>query len=512
MSDKKKSTEKMAVVYARYSSHNQGEQSIEGQLTAAKAYAAAKGYTIVHEYIDRAMTGRNDNRYEFQKMLTDCAKGQFQVIIVWKVDRFGRNRQEITFNKYRAKKHGVAVEYVAENLPDSPEGVILESVLEGMAEYYSLQLSQNVQRGFLESAKKKKMLGGNRMLGYLRASDGTYQIDPETAPIVKKIYEDYASGHTTMRSIADDLNQKGITNMKGKPFTAASIRSVLQNEKYTGLYVFKDIIRDENGIPAIIDKELFQKVQEMKHTRQQIPAHDWNTADYLLTGKLFCGHCGSNMSGVNAQNKKKVTYHYYTCLNHKKKEGCKKKPVRKEPLENLVLTEVQKLITNDTLFQFIIDKTWEYYLQTEKQQNEADLIRKQLLDVRNGLQNLVRSIEAGIFNDMIKNRMDELTAQETALKKALADTEIQSGFKLTKDHIQFFLEQFRDMDFTDIKCQKRLIATFVNSIYVFDDHFKIVFNFSGDNNTVTLENLSSLEREGVFAFRAPCPCFLTFSE
>ena len=146
-------SEEKAVVYARYSSHKQGEQSIEGQLTAARTYASARGYKIIHEYIDRAVTGRNDNRDEFQRMLSDCSKHQFTVIILWKVDRFGRNRQEITFNKYRAKKQGVRVEYTAETVPDSPEGVILESVLEGMAEYYSLQLSQNIRRGTRESAK-----------------------------------------------------------------------------------------------------------------------------------------------------------------------------------------------------------------------------------------------------------------------------------------------------------------------------------------------------------------------
>ena len=145
---------KKAVVYARYSSHRQGEQSIEGQLAAAYKYANENGYKIVHEYIDRAMTGRNDNREQFQKMLKDTSKKQFDTIILWKIDRFGRNREEIAFNKYRCKKNGVKVVYVAESIPDSPEGVILESVLEGMAEYYSLQLSQNVIRGQRASAEK----------------------------------------------------------------------------------------------------------------------------------------------------------------------------------------------------------------------------------------------------------------------------------------------------------------------------------------------------------------------
>ena len=143
-----------AVIYARYSSHSQTEQSIEGQIAAARQYAEAKGYNVIREYIDRAKTGRNDNRAEFQRMLSDTAKRQFDIIICWKVDRFGRSREEITFNKYKCKKNGVKVEYVAEQLSNTPESVILESVLEGMAEYYSLQLSQNIHRGQLESAKK----------------------------------------------------------------------------------------------------------------------------------------------------------------------------------------------------------------------------------------------------------------------------------------------------------------------------------------------------------------------
>lgn len=136
-----------AVVYARYSSHKQGEQSIEGQLAAAYKYAGEHGYTIIHEYCDRAQTGRNDDREQFQQMLKDTAKKQFEAIIMWKIDRFGRNREEIAFNKYRCKKNGVKVLYTAESIPDTPEGIILEAVLEGMAEYYSVQLATNVKRG-----------------------------------------------------------------------------------------------------------------------------------------------------------------------------------------------------------------------------------------------------------------------------------------------------------------------------------------------------------------------------
>ena len=285
-----------AVIYARYSSHGQTEQSIEGQLAAGHTYADAKGYNVVHEYIDRAMTGRNDDRDDFQQMLSDTSKNLFTVIITWKVDRFGRNREEITFNKYRCKKNGVRVEYVAENVPDAPEGVILESVLEGMAEYYSLQLSQNVRRGLYESAKKHHVVGGHVPLGYNMGPNKEYVIDPDTAPTVKLIFDMYAAGSTVTEVIAY-LNENGYRTKAGKPFTRNSLSVVLKNKKYIGIYEYKDLVYDEDAIPAIVDKDVFYKVQDMLKVNRRAPSHKWSYTDYILSDKLFCGCCGSGMVG-----------------------------------------------------------------------------------------------------------------------------------------------------------------------------------------------------------------------
>lgn len=502
---RKSDGETLAVVYARYSSHGQTEQSIEGQLAAAKTYAAAKGYTIVHEYIDRAMTGRNDNRDEFQYMLSDTAKKQFQVIIVWKVDRFGRNREEITFNKYRCKKNGVRVEYVAENVPDSAEGVILESVLEGMAEYYSLQLSQNVKRGLLESAKKHHVIGGHLPLGYNMGPDKTFVIDPKTAPTVKLIFDMYAAGSTVTEVIAY-LNEHGYRTKAGKPFTRNSLSVVLKNEKYIGIYEYKDIIRDEDAVPAIVDKETFYKVQEMLKINRRMPSHRWSYTDYLLTDKIFCGHCGSGMVGESGFGKMGVKYSYYMCVKRRKEKSCKKKPVRADRIEELVLTEIQKLVQNDEMIEFIAENTWQYYLAQDADQEQIRILQEQLADADKGIGNLVRSIEAGIFNDVIKSRMEELEAQRTALKKALADKELARGFKLTKEHILYFLEKFKTLDFKDRDCQKRLVNTFVNAIFVYDDHIKLTFNFSDNpGNTITLVDLDKAETDSEFVRCALCP-------
>ncbi len=463
-------------------------------MSAAHAYADARGYKIIHEYVDRAMTGRNDNRDAFQQMLTDCAKKQFQVIIVWKVDRFGRNREEITFNKYRAKKNGVRVEYVAENLPDSPESVILESVLEGMAEYYSLQLSQNVRRGYLENAKKCKYAGGRIPLGYKLDEDKHFIIDPDTAPIVRSIFEMYAGGKT-ITEIIEVLNAQGLRTSAGQEYTKNSLRSVLKNVKYMGLYTYKDEIKIEGGVPAIVDKETFEKVQKLLKHNQKAAAHKGGIADYLLTGKLFCGYCGALMAGECGTSKTGRRYHYYLCSNRKRRRGCKKKAVPQGWIESYVLEQAQRLVNNDEVLQLIADSTWEYYLQQDKEQAELKVLQKQLADTDKAISNLVRAIEAGILNDATKSRMDELNQQRDDILAAIAGYNMKRSVSLTKDHILFFLEKFKDLDYTDPACQKRLIELFVNSVYVYDDHLTIAFNYGGENSTLTFQDSESIEAD-----------------
>lgn len=507
----KKDIDNLAVVYARYSSHNQGEQSIEGQLAAAKKYAAGKGYTIIHEYIDRAMTGRNDNRDEFQRMLSDTGKHQFKVIIVWKVDRFGRNREEITFNKYRCKKNGVRVEYVAENLPDSPEGVILESVLEGMAEYYSLQLSQNVRRGLLESAKKHRMIGGHEPLGFKMGPDKEYVIDEDTAPIVRTAYEMYAAG-STISEILAHLNAQGYRTRQGRPFTKSSLNTVLKNEKYIGRYIYKDLIDDEDAIPAIIDKELFYKVQDMLAINRRMPSHKWSYTDYLLSDKLFCGKCGSAMVGESGFGKMGVKYNYYACTKHRKEKSCNKKSVRAEWLEELVINRVVKdIVMNDEVLEFIAESTWKCYLAQDESQEKIRALQKQLDDTNTAIDNLVRAIERGLMNDATIKRMNELEGQKAALTAAIADKELERGFRLTKEHIVFFLEQFKTMDYSDRNCQRRLVNVFINSIFLYDDEIKVSFNFGGDNSTITLKELNEAS-DKVFVCCLPRPAITKTSE
>lgn len=472
-----------AVVYARYSSHNQTEQSIEGQISAGRKYAQSKGYTIVHEYCDRAKTGTNDNREEFQQMLKDTAKHQFEVIIVWKVDRFGRNREEITFNKYRAKKNGVRVEYVAENISEGPEGVILESVLEGMAEYYSKQLSQNVKRGLLESAKKHKVIGGHMLFGYKISAENTYELDPDTSPVARQIFELYAQG-LSMTELADHFNALGYH------FTKNSFPRMLSNEKYKGVYTYKDVIRDVDGMPRIVSDELFDRCQERLKINKRRPHKDWDYTDYILTDKLFCGKCGAPMVGKSGYGRHGGKYNYYVCTNQIK-HACTKKPVPRDLVEEAVLSRTMELLLDDTVFIFIVDATWNYYLETSDQRKEVERIEKNIRDVELAIGNLIRSVEQGMPYDLVKSRITELSKEKDMLAMTLANKMVSDQPPLTRDHIVFFLEQFRNLDYKDRNCQKKLVAVFVNSIYLYDDKLVIGYNYSSDSEVCHLKNIDA---------------------
>lgn len=484
-----------AVVYARYSSHRQGEQSIEGQLAEARKYAAAHGLTIIHEYCDRAQTGKNDNREQFQRMLTDASKHAFDALIVWKTDRIGRNKEEIALNKYHLKKNGVKIHYVAEMIPDTPEGIILESVIEGMAAYYSEQLSQNIRRGQRASAMKAQSTGGNRPLGYKTGPDKKFIIDPETAPTVRLIYDLYAQGQT-MAQIIRTLNDKGLRTLRGRPFTNNSLRTLLKNEKYIGVYTYKDEIRIENAIPPIIEPEVFYKVQEMLKYNQKSAAHKNSKTDYLLTEKLFCGKCGEMMVGVSGTSKTGATHHYYYCTE-KRKKRCNKKPVRQTWIENLVLEYVIALIQNEELLEFIAESTYQYYLAQNTETAYTESLQKTLNDVEKSISNLIRAMEAGIFNESTKQRMEKLDHQKAELKAALDAAKLRENLGLKKEHILYFLHRFTEMDYADEACQKQLIKTFVNSVFVYDDKVVLTFNYSGDDRTITLNEIDAGLQHGV---------------
>ena len=477
-----------AVIYARYSSDNQREESIEGQIRECTAYCEKNNISIIQTYIDRAISAKTDNRPDFQRMIKDSAKGLFDVIIVWKLDRFARNRYDSAHYKAQLRKYGVKVLSATENISEGPEGIILESLLEGMAEYYSAELSEKVIRGHTENALKCMYNGGTLTYGYTIDAEKHYQINPHTAPVVLETFTLYDNGKT-MKEIAEHLKTHGVTTVRGKTIDINFVARILKNRKYIGEYSYRDITIPD-GVPAIVPQNLFDRVQARMEKNRKAPARHKAEDDYLLTTKLFCGSCGSMMVGeCGTSSAKGRKYHYYRCVNTKRRKSCnaKHKSVRKVPLENAVINAVMKRIMNDSFVEYVADCVLE--LQS-KENTVLPALHRQLEEIERGITNLLNAIQAGIINSSTKQRLDELEARKQVLELQLIKEEMAAP-QYSREDVVWWICRFRHLDITNLDARRQLIDSFVNSITIRDDDIIITFNYKDGSTTIPLSSLTS---------------------
>ena len=479
-----------AVIYARYSSDNQREESIEGQIRECTAYAEKNGITIVKHYIDRAISAKTDNRPEFQQMIKDSDKKLFDIVLVWKLDRFARNRYDSARYKTQLKKNGVKLMSATEVISDGPEGIILESVLEGYAEYYSADLSEKVIRGMTENALKGKFSGGAISFGYTINADRRFEIDPLTAPFVAETFQRYNDGQT-MREIRDWLNEKGIKNKRGGPMSFNVIQHMLSNRRYIGELKYRDILIPD-AIPPIVSVEIFNEVQEKMLKNKKAPARRKAEDDYLLTTKLFCGHCGALMFGESGTSRTGEVHRYYKCATAKKHKGCKKKTVRKQWLEDLVVNQTMQLVRDDAAMESIIAKVME--LQNKENTN-IPLYEKQLRDAESGIQNMLNAIQAGILTSSTKERLEQLEETKRELEARIAEEKLAKP-KVTEDFIRFWLLRFRKLNMNQKDQRQALVDTFINSIYLYDDKVLITFNYKEGTQTIPFEKVEESKAKG----------------
>ena len=474
------------VLYMRYSSDRQTEQSIEGQQRVCMDYCAQHGYTVVHRYIDRATSAYKDTekRTEFNRMIKDSEKGAWQAVVVYKLDRFARNRYDSATYKARLKKNGVCVISATENISDNPEGVILEAVLEGMAEFYSKELAQKISRGMRESAIKCNSTGGQIPLGY-KIDGKKLVIDEAKAEIIREAYALYADG-TPIVEICQRFNKKGYRTARGAEFNKNSFSTILGNERYVGVYKYMDI-RVEGGMPAIVDKKTFDAVVRRLKSTALSPAKGKAKVQYLLSGKLFCGHCGASMNGESGANHAGDVYHYYACAKRKKNHTCDKKPLRKDFIERIVVEDVMKFLTPEW-----IDKLADMAIKQNREDLENDAVipaaQAEIKDLDRRIKNLFKLVEQGAESGSLAERLTELEKQKKAAEQRLADAESEY-LVLEKEHIVFWLSRFCNGDIEDEEFRRQIIDLLVNSVTVWDEPdgtFKITIGYNlTDGNTPT---------------------------
>ena len=474
-----------AVIYARYSSDSQREESIEGQIRECTAYAEKNGITIVKHYIDRAISAKTDNRPEFQQMIKDSEKRLFDIVLVWKLDRFARNRYDSAHYEYQLERNHVKLVSATEPISEGPAGIMVKSMLTGMAEYYSAELSEKVVRGMTENVLKGKYNGGTIPIGYTVDEKKFFQIDPLKAPFVVEAFQRYTDG-ATMKELMNWLNDSGVTTNRNQKFTYNSIQTLLTNRRYIGENRFKDIVMPDS-IPVIIEKELFDSVQDKIAKNRRAPARHKAEDDYLLTTKLFCGMCGAMMFGECGTSRNKNVHHYYKCANAKRTKTCKKKTVRKEWLEDLVIAETMKLIQDDAVIDAIVAEVME--LQ-DQENTTLPLLEKQMREVENGIENMLNAIQAGVLTNSTKSRLEKLEAQQKELEVRIAEEKIARP-RLSENQVRFWLTRFRKLDPNVKSHRETLINTFVNAVYLYDEKVLITFNYKDGTKTITFDEIAA---------------------
>jgi len=485
-----------AVIYARYSDSHQRDESIEGQIRECTDYANYNGMKIVGTYIDRAMSAKTDNRPEFQRMIRDSAKNLFDVIIVWKLDRFARNRYDSAHYKAILRKNGVKIISAKESISEGPEGIILESMLEGMAEYYSAELSQKILRGQKENALKGKNNGGGIPLGYLLGDDQKLIIDPLTAPIVQEAFTRYAEGET-IKAIVESFNERGLRTRWNKPYNLNSFNVLLTNRKYIGEYKYQDIIIP-GGVPALVSEDTFNRVRERKVKNKRAPSRAKADEEYLLSTKLICGDCERLMVGESGRSKTGKTHYYYKCGSAKRGKGCKRKAVKKEWIERLVVVwTVDRVLKDDE-----IDRISDKLVKMQEQENTLlPTLRQQLADTEKGIDNLLNAIQQGLFNISAKKRMDELELRKENLEVNILQAELAHP-KYTKDEIVRWISQFKYGDVGSTDYQRQIIDIFINSIRMYDDRIVFTYNYKDGTETIPIADIEAAFGSD-FSERAP---------
>ena len=483
------------VIYARFSSSRQNETSIEAQLEECYNYCKQNKYIVVAEYIDRAASARTDNRPQFQKMIQDSAKKMFEGIIVYQLDRFARSREDSAHYKHKLKKNGVKVYSAKEHISEDPSGILVESVLEGMAEYYSVELSQKVTRNLKQNAERGLFNGGFTPFGYrvVTVNYDTYikrklEIDPDTAPIVREIFEMRADD-IRLLEIVDYLNKKGYKTVKGKPFQKTSLENMLRNKKYIGTNVYNGV-EYPGTIPAIIDKELFERVQRVVEKYKHAPAIAKASEEYILTTKLMCGQCKKAMVGISGTSQNGSVYKYYSC-NDARKKKCGRKNISKYLIEELVVKECRKILNVQNINK-IAKKIYQICQKENAQSCLLKALDKEIKTLNRNIENLIKALENGENADLISERI-------TIKRKELADARKQYAVEsnklvnLTEKQIQFFLVQLRNGKIDDIKYRKTLVNLFINKIYVYDEEITIIFNVGKTPLTVNKTLLKEIE-------------------
>lgn len=484
--------------YARFSSDNQRSESIDAQIRHMNQFCKQNHWQVVATYTDEARSATTDNRPQFQQMINDSSKGLFDIVLVHKLDRFSRDRYDSAIYKKKLKKNNVRLCSVLERLDNTPESIMMESVLEGMAEYYSKNLSREVKKGNRENALKCVHNGGCCPLGYKLNDERKLVIEPREAEAVKMIFYMFSNGYGYSK-IAETLNNMGYQPKRGGMFGKNSLNSILSNEKYTGVFVFgknsDDTVKIENGCPQIISKSLFQKVQRIKAANKRNAGSYHSKEFYLLTGKVFCDVCGKRMIGnVRYSGRSKTRLATYRCQTHRKE--CKNKELNKDYIDSHVSVLIGEKLLNPVYLKKAVSNVNKYVKQYNKDYNKNhNAVSEQYNQVLENLNNITAAIEKGILTDSLIQRAEVLENEKAQLETRLKEMQLLEPIEY-KD-VEYLYKQWKELKHNTEE-YRTFIQQFVKEIRVRPYDFDIVLDV-GFGTTTELTEKITMRRGELYA-------------
>ncbi|HIX09739.1 MAG TPA: recombinase family protein [Firmicutes bacterium] len=408
---------------------------------------------------------------------------------VYKLDRFSRDKYESTIHKHTLKENGVKLVSAMENIPDSPEGIILESLLEGMNQYYSAELSQKVLRGMRESYLKGNYTGGILLYGF-------DVINEQEGAIVKEIFTKFAQGYTAV-DIAADLKARGIRTKKGEYLIDKKIYRMLGNTKYIGKIKHGDTVYT-NIYPKLIDDETWQAVQKIRNINKHLPGQKKDIFDFILSGKLICGDCKQTMVGISGTSKTGATYYYYTCLSRsRRKRPCGLHAVGKQCLEDTVINTTWRFLSDKETVRKIAETLYRMHEQTSRESSILKSLENQRSAALKATQNLISAIEQGFLTEQTKVRLKELETQISQLDFDIEQEKQRSYTYLTPQMIEDFLNSVICGDIENMEIRKAIVKVFIREIILYNDKIVITYNFCDtfSKHTITQTDIKAIEKQ-----------------
>ena len=444
-----------AVIYARFSCSRQREASIEDQLRVCSEWCKREGYTIVNQYCDYAVSGRTDERPQFQEMIHNA--GESQIVLVYMMDRFSRDVYDAPIYKKKLRDNGVKVVSATETMPDGPEAILIESIYEAMAAMESAHTARRVKRG-MEGNALKCLHNGVRLYGYSHGEDGRYVVNEEEAEIVREIFSRKIAGEP-VNAIAADLARRGVKPYTGKTVSYGFVYNMLKNEKYTGVYIWGDI-RVEGGMPAIITKGDFAMAQAAKPKKQRA-SEVWG--EFPLSGKALCEGCGRNLVGTSGHGRHGAKYEYYKCS-----QGCGIKPVRADWLEPSIVQAIRELLSNREEAMRVARIIAEHSKDEDGERKIAQA-QKRKREAEDGISRLMDAIAGGLDMELAKGKIDELKVQAEVAESEIA---------VQKNAAKFDPEDFADfLQFGATLDDAMLLKAFVYQVMVGEEDVTVTLNY-----------------------------------